>query len=73
MQIVREEVDALAKLDQGGCTIDDYVSTVEANLTRQLKELQAFRDQVVKIQNLMREEEVLSKSLTPVAKKPPRR
>ena len=73
MLIVREEVDALAKLDQGGCTIDDYVSTVEANLTRQLKELQAFRDQVVKIQNLMREEEVLSKSLTPVAKKPPRR
>lgn len=67
MRLAREEVAAISQLDSTG-NIDEYVTKVDALLAREAKEVAALRERLAKVKSMLREEEVLSKSLTPMVR-----
>lgn len=68
MSTMKKEVEAIQRLDDNKDSIDDYISCVDALLARQAKEVQSMRDQFARIQEMLHEEEVLSRTLTPGVK-----
>jgi kinesin family protein 2/24 len=62
---MKDELDVIKALDDGTVGIDDYITKVEALLTRQQAEIQAMREKLSKMQGVLREEELLSRTLTP--------
>jgi kinesin family protein 2/24 len=65
-RLTKEEVVAIQKLDQSD-NIDEYVASVDALLAKQEKEIRQMREALKKVRGYLREEEVLSMSLTPQA------
>jgi hypothetical protein len=68
MVLMKHECTLIERMDQDG-SIDEYVAKLEAVLLRQVKEAQAMVQQLAQVKTFLREEEVLSKSLTPMMKR----
>lgn len=68
---VKEEVEHAVKFDQGTLTLDEYVAALETNINKQANEIQAMKTLILRVKDLMKEEEVLSKSMTPARKGAP--
>jgi hypothetical protein len=68
MGMMRSEVAHLQALDDSS-GIDDYVEKVDALLAREAREIQDMRDRLARIGTYLKEEEVLSKTLTPAGKR----
>jgi hypothetical protein len=66
--MMKGEVSQLQGLDENS-SIDEYVEKVDALLAKQMKEIQDMRDRLAKIGTYLKEEEVLSKTLTPAGKR----
>jgi len=66
VRMTKEEVVAIQNLDSTD-DIDGYVTKADAVLARQEREIRQMREALRDVSKMLREEEVLSKSLTPQA------
>ncbi|XP_003565746.3 kinesin-like protein KIN-13A [Brachypodium distachyon] len=66
MEIVREEMNLLAEVDQPGSLIDNYVAQLNFLLSRKASGLVSLQARLARFQQRLKEEEILSR------KKPPR-
>jgi hypothetical protein len=63
MTLMKAEVAHMQRLDERG-GIDDYVAKVDALLAKEMAEIKAMREHLSRLQTILREEEVLSQTLT---------
>ena len=68
MTATKEEVAAIQSLDEGNLGIDEYIQKCDALLSRQLKEITQMKERLSKLQGVLKEEELLSRTLTPAVK-----
>lgn len=67
MSGIKEEIKAIQALEDQD-TVDEYVSKVAGLLTKQRREIDVILDNLNKLQSMLRDEEELSRTLTPVVK-----
>jgi len=63
MDLVKEEMHILSRVEQPGGSIDSYISSLDGILDRKMLIIKDLRDRVSKFQKQLKEEEDLSKSL----------
>lgn len=68
MASMREEVQLAVALDEGRLGVDDYITRVETRLAQQMREIQGLRDAMAAMAAMLKEEELLSRTLTPADK-----
>lgn len=64
---IKEEIKAIQALEDQD-TVDEYVSKVAGLLTKQRREIDVILDNLNKLQAMLRDEEELSRTLTPIVK-----
>ena len=69
MRFMKEEVQLVKNLDADPGSVDEYVTRAADVLTKQLNAVTSMLASIKQIQAYLKDEEVLSKSLTPVARK----
>lgn len=69
---IKEEIKAIQALEDQS-TVDEYVSKVASLLTKQRREMDVILDHLSKLQGMLKEEEELSRTLTPAVKSGPGR
>jgi len=63
MDLVKEEMHILSRVEQPGGSIDSYISSLDGILNRKERIIKDLRDRVQKFQKHLKEEEDLSKSM----------
>eukprot|EP01001_Neometanema_parovale_P007927 NODE_420_length_2516_cov_42.893021_g399_i0.p1 GENE.NODE_420_length_2516_cov_42.893021_g399_i0~~NODE_420_length_2516_cov_42.893021_g399_i0.p1 ORF type:complete len:724 (+),score=202.64 NODE_420_length_2516_cov_42.893021_g399_i0:55-2172(+) len=64
MEIMKSEMKTLNEVDQPGSSIDEYVRELDGLLVQKQQKIGALRDRLAQFQAHLREEEILSRSLT---------
>ncbi|CAA2983188.1 kinesin KIN-13A [Olea europaea subsp. europaea] len=65
MEIVREEMELLAKVDQPGSHIDNYVTQLSFVLSRKAASLVGLQARLARFQHRLKEQEILSRKRVP--------
>eukprot|EP01012_Entosiphon_sulcatum_P011897 TRINITY_DN17395_c0_g2_i1.p1 TRINITY_DN17395_c0_g2~~TRINITY_DN17395_c0_g2_i1.p1 ORF type:complete len:712 (+),score=123.08 TRINITY_DN17395_c0_g2_i1:303-2138(+) len=69
MELIKMEMKELNDVDQPGSSIDEYCRTLDTILVKKLHSITQMRDRLAQFQAHLREEEILSRSLTPAARR----
>jgi kinesin family protein 2/24 len=69
MELIKLEMKELNDVDQPGSSIDEYVRKLDSLLVRKQQTINDLRDKLAQFQAHLREEEILSRSLTPMTVK----
>ncbi|KAJ6798846.1 kinesin-like protein KIN-13A [Iris pallida] len=65
MEIVREEMNLLAEVDQPGSLIDNYVSQLNFVLSRKAAGLVSLQARLARFQHRLKEQEILTRKKSP--------